>query len=79
LRDDKVIVVVAPVGALTFVEKAPNLPITPEEIAEEACKAYEKGATTFGRSTNQVSLESVHREISSLEVKSLSRILSSER
>lgn len=45
LKDDKVIVVVAPVGALTFVEKAPNLPITPEEIAEEAYKAYEKGAS----------------------------------
>lgn len=41
---EKVIITVAPVGALTFADKAPYLPITPEEIAEEAYRSYESGA-----------------------------------
>jgi len=44
-KEEKVIIVVAPVGALTLAEKTPYLPITPEEIAEEVFRAYEAGAT----------------------------------
>jgi 3-keto-5-aminohexanoate cleavage enzyme len=42
---DKVIITVAPVGALTFIDKAQYLPITPEEIAQEAYRSYQAGAS----------------------------------
>ena len=41
---DKLIITVAPVGAETSRNDNPNLPITPEEIAEEAVRCAEKGA-----------------------------------
>lgn len=44
MKNQKLIITVAPVGALTFVEQI-KLPITPEEIAEEVFKSYEAGAT----------------------------------
>ena len=43
--EEKVIITVAPVGALTFLEKAPYLPTSPEEIAEEAYRSYQAGAS----------------------------------
>ena len=45
MEKEKVIIVIAPVGALTLEEKTPKLPITPEEIAEATFEAYEAGAS----------------------------------
>jgi len=42
---EKVIITVAPVGALTFLDKAPYLPTSPEEIAQEAYRSYQAGAS----------------------------------
>ncbi|MCS7133626.1 MAG: 3-keto-5-aminohexanoate cleavage protein [Candidatus Caldarchaeum sp.] len=42
---DKLIVTVAPTGSGQQWMKSPYLPITPEQIAEEAVKAYEEGAS----------------------------------
>ena len=42
---DKLIITVAPVGAETTRENNPNLPLTPEEIAEEVFRCAEKGAS----------------------------------
>jgi len=41
---EKVIVTVAPTGSGPQWEKNPNLPITPEQIANDAVKAHEQGA-----------------------------------
>lgn len=41
---DKLIITVAPVGAETSRQDNPNLPLTPQEIAEEAVRCAEKGA-----------------------------------
>ncbi|SMD03212.1 3-keto-5-aminohexanoate cleavage protein [Sporomusa malonica] len=42
---DKLIITVAPVGAETTRQDNPNLPLTPEEIAEEVFRCEEKGAS----------------------------------
>jgi len=42
---DKVIITAALTGAVTPKEKNPNVPITPEEIAEDAYKCYQAGAS----------------------------------
>jgi 3-keto-5-aminohexanoate cleavage enzyme len=41
---NKLIITVAPVGAETSRQDNPNLPLTPQEIAEEAVRCAEKGA-----------------------------------
>ena len=43
--DDRLIITVAPTGSGSQWEKTPYLPIAPAEIAEEAVKAYEAGAS----------------------------------
>ena len=42
---DKLIITAALTGAEVTKEKQPNLPVTPDEIAQEAEKAYEAGAS----------------------------------
>ncbi len=44
-HDDALIVTVAPTGSGTQWQRTPYLPITPAEIAEEAVKGYEAGAS----------------------------------
>ncbi len=44
-RDDKLIITVAPTGSGPQWQKSPHVPITPAEIAEEAVKSYEAGAS----------------------------------
>lgn len=41
----KVIITVAPVGAITTRKDTPYIPITPEEIAEETLRSYQAGAS----------------------------------
>lgn len=43
--DDRLIITVAPTGSGSQWEKTPYLPIAPAEIAEEAVRAYEAGAS----------------------------------
>ena len=43
--DDRLIITVAPTGSGSQWQKTPHLPIAPAEIAEEAVKAYEAGAS----------------------------------
>ena len=45
MNKEKVVLIIAPVGALTLEEKTPKLPISPEEIAEATFEAYEAGAS----------------------------------
>jgi len=40
----KVIITIAPTGSIPTRKDNPNLPITPEEVAEETSRAYEAGA-----------------------------------
>lgn len=42
---DKLIVTVAPTGSFTMKEQNPNLPITPEEIAEDVYRCWNQGAS----------------------------------
>lgn len=45
IKEDKLIITVAPTGSVTTREDNPNLPITPEEIIDEVLKAYQYGAS----------------------------------
>jgi len=45
VRLDKLIITVAPVGAETTRRDNPNLPLTPEEIAQDVVRCVEKGAS----------------------------------
>lgn len=45
MKDDKIIVTAAVTGAIHTPTMSPHLPITPDEIAEEAIKAAEAGAS----------------------------------
>lgn len=42
---EKVVITVAPVGVLTFVERTSFVPITPEEIAQKAYRSYQAGVS----------------------------------
>ncbi|GAB4245167.1 MAG: 3-keto-5-aminohexanoate cleavage protein [Thermoleophilia bacterium] len=42
---DKLIITVAPTGAITTLDDTPHLPIRPVEIIEEICRAHEAGAS----------------------------------
>ena len=42
---EKLIITAALTGSVTLPSQTPYLPITPEQIAEEACKAWEAGAS----------------------------------
>lgn len=44
---DKVVITCAVTGALANRKQCPNIPYTPQEIAEEVRRAYEAGATVF--------------------------------
>lgn len=44
MQKDKVIITVAVTGSIPTRENNPNIPFTPEEVAEEAFKSYEAGA-----------------------------------
>src|SRR5688500_10519557 len=44
-RDDKVVITCALTGVLANREQCPWVPYTPEEIADEAKRAYDAGAT----------------------------------
>ncbi|MGQ9845511.1 MAG: 3-keto-5-aminohexanoate cleavage protein [Caldisericia bacterium] len=58
---EKLIITVAPVGAEVTKEENPNIPLTPEEIAEEVLRSYNVGASVvhlhardeFGRPTQK--------------------------
>lgn len=65
---DKLIITVAPVGAETTKEQNPALPITPAEIADDACAAWRAGASIVhihGRSNDGTPTQSpeVYREV----------------
>ena len=45
LQKEKLIILVAPTGEQPYREEGPHVPITPKEIAEEAFKCYQAGAS----------------------------------
>ena len=44
-RSTKVIVTIAPTGGMALKEQNPNLPVTPDEIADDVLRCYEAGAS----------------------------------
>jgi 3-keto-5-aminohexanoate cleavage enzyme len=65
---DKLIITVAPVGAEVTREQNPNLPLTPEEIAEDVFNCWKEGASiahVHGRDKNGVATQDaeVYRQI----------------
>ena len=47
--NDKVIITAAITGGIHTPTMSPYLPITPQEIADDAVRAYEAGAAVFSR------------------------------
>lgn len=66
-RESKLIITCALTGSDTFPTQMPYLPITPDQIAEEAFRAYEAGAAIVHVHAREPKTEKTHIEFGNME------------